>query len=182
MGNHIHLLVRMHTGDGLSDDEIRRRFHLYYGPASGREVAAGQIPGLRAKWGNLSEYMREITQSGELKHLAAERSWREIECAMQTGKPSEFVSVLRECEALAALLPEIDCLFGVPQPEKYHPEIDTGVHLQMALDIAAELATLQRLEHRPRTVSPSGPHDFEISFVASHRSSLPLAPRRGNRA
>ena len=84
--------------------------------------------------------MREITQSGELKHLAAERTWREIERAMQAGKPSEFVSVLRECEALAALLPEVDCLFGVPQPEKYHPEIDTGVHLLMALDIAAELA------------------------------------------
>ena len=84
--------------------------------------------------------MREITRSGELEHLAAERTWREIERAMQTGKPSEFVRILRECEALAVLLPEVDCLFGVPQPEKYHPEIDTGVHLMMALDIAAELA------------------------------------------
>lgn len=83
--------------------------------------------------------MREITQSGELQHLAAERTWREIERAMESAKPSVFVSVLRQCEALEALLPEVNALFGVPQPEKYHPEIDTGTHLLMALDIAADL-------------------------------------------
>ena len=85
------------------------------------------------------ELMREITRSGELQHLAAERIWREIEAAMKTAKPSGFVSVLRECGALEALLPEVDVLFGVPQPEKYHPEIDTGVHLLMALDAAASI-------------------------------------------
>jgi len=86
------------------------------------------------------ELMREITRSGELGHLAPERTWREIERAMQTEKPSEFVSVLRECGALEVLLPEINALFGVPQPEKYHPEIDTGVHLLMALDVAAGMS------------------------------------------
>jgi tRNA nucleotidyltransferase (CCA-adding enzyme) len=86
------------------------------------------------------ELMREITQAGELQHLAPERIWREIERAMQTETPSVFVSVLRECGALDVLLPEVDALFGVPQPEKYHPEIDTGVHLLMALDVAAELS------------------------------------------
>jgi len=84
--------------------------------------------------------MREITESGELQHLAAERIWREIERAMKTQKPSVFVSVLRECGALEVLLPEVNRLFGVPQPEKYHPEIDTGVHLLMALDMAADLS------------------------------------------
>jgi tRNA nucleotidyltransferase (CCA-adding enzyme) len=84
--------------------------------------------------------MQEITQSGELQHLAAERTWREIERAMTTVKPSEFVSVLRVCGALQVLLPEVNALFGVPQPEKYHPEIDTGVHLLMALDVAADLS------------------------------------------
>ncbi len=84
--------------------------------------------------------MREITASGELEHLAAERVWREIERAMCADKPSRFVSVLRDCGALKVLLPEVDALFGVPQPEKYHPEIDTGVHLLMALDQAAELS------------------------------------------
>lgn len=83
--------------------------------------------------------MTEITRSGELQHLAAERVWREIERAMTMDNPAVFVSVLRDCEALEALLPEVNALFGVPQPEKYHPEIDTGVHLLMALDQAAEL-------------------------------------------
>jgi tRNA nucleotidyltransferase (CCA-adding enzyme) len=84
------------------------------------------------------DLMREITRSGELQHLAAERTWREIERAMQTERPSEFVRVLRDCDALKVLLPEVNTLFGVPQPEKYHPEIDTGVHLLMALDEAAK--------------------------------------------
>lgn len=83
--------------------------------------------------------MREITGSGELQHLAAERIWREIELAMKTEAPSEFVRVLRDCGALDELLPEVSRLFGIPQPEKYHPEIDTGVHLLMALDVAADL-------------------------------------------
>lgn len=83
--------------------------------------------------------MQEITCSGELQHLAAERVWREFEAAMRTERPSVFVSVLRDCGALKELLPEVDCLFGVPQPEKYHPEIDTGVHLLMSLDVAADV-------------------------------------------
>jgi len=84
--------------------------------------------------------MREITLSGELQHLAAERTWREIERAMVTSTPSVFVEVLRECGALQALLPEVEALFGIPQPEKHHPEIDTGTHLLMALDVAASLS------------------------------------------
>jgi tRNA nucleotidyltransferase (CCA-adding enzyme) len=84
--------------------------------------------------------MDEITRSGELQHLAAERIWREIELAMKTDSPSVFVQVLRECGALEDLLPEVNALFGVPQTEKYHPEIDTGVHLLMALDQATGLS------------------------------------------
>ena len=85
------------------------------------------------------ELMQEIARSGELQYLAPERTWREIESAMRTEKPSEFVRVLRDCGALEVLLPEVNKLFGVPQPAKYHPEIDTGVHLLMALDSAAKL-------------------------------------------
>lgn len=84
--------------------------------------------------------MREITLSGELQHLAAERVWREFERAMATQKPSEFINVLREVEALEVLLPEVNNLFGVPQPETYHPEVDTGIHVLMALDAAAGLS------------------------------------------
>ncbi|MCW8925260.1 MAG: multifunctional CCA addition/repair protein [Xanthomonadales bacterium] len=83
--------------------------------------------------------MGDITLSGEVEHLAAERTWREIERALATPAPSVFVEVLRECGALQVLLPEVEALFGVPQPKKYHPEIDTGAHLLMALDIAAGL-------------------------------------------
>ena len=84
--------------------------------------------------------MLEITESGELEHLAAERIWREVERAMSADNPSEFVTVLRDCGALQVLLPEVNALFGVPQAEKYHPEIDTGVHLLMALEQAAEIS------------------------------------------
>jgi tRNA nucleotidyltransferase (CCA-adding enzyme) len=84
--------------------------------------------------------MHEITRSGELGHLAAERTWREIERALTTPAPSVFVRVMRDCGALQALLPEVEALFGVPQPEKHHPEIDSGAHLLLALDVAAGLS------------------------------------------
>jgi len=81
--------------------------------------------------------MHEITESGELSHLVPERVWGEIESALSTGQPGVFIEVLRQCGALLVLLPEVDVLFGVPQPEKHHPEIDTGVHVIMAMNLAA---------------------------------------------
>lgn len=86
------------------------------------------------------QLMRRITESGELADLAAERVWAEICDALATSRPSRFIEVLRECGALAELLPEVDALFGVPQVKKYHPEVDTGVHVLMAMDMAASLA------------------------------------------
>jgi len=83
------------------------------------------------------DLMREITASGELDHLAAERVWAEVASALAEPAPGAFVTVLRECGALAALLPEVDRLFGVPQSARYHPEIDTGRHLLLCLDEAA---------------------------------------------
>jgi len=70
-------------------------------------------------------------------HLVPERVWGEIESALSTGQPGVFIEVLRQCGALLVLLPEVDVLFGVPQPEKHHPEIDTGVHVIMAMNLAA---------------------------------------------
>lgn len=84
--------------------------------------------------------MRGITESGELAHLAAERIWTEVAGAMAAARPGAFVEVLRSCGALKVLLPEVDALFGVPQPEKYHPEIDTGLHVTMAMNLAAREA------------------------------------------
>ncbi len=85
------------------------------------------------------ELMRHIAQSGEFDHLVAERVWAEIREALGTSRPSRFVSTLRECGALATLLPEVDRLFGVPQPERHHPEVDTGAHLLLCLDVAADM-------------------------------------------
>jgi tRNA nucleotidyltransferase (CCA-adding enzyme) len=84
--------------------------------------------------------MSEIVRSGEMQALVAERVWVETERALGEERATVFWEVLRECGALAALFPEIDRLFGVPQPEKYHPEIDTGVHTLQVLDVACELA------------------------------------------
>ncbi len=83
--------------------------------------------------------MSEIVAQGELAHLPAERIWSELERALGERNPERFVQVLRDCGALAKLLPPLEALFGVPQTEKYHPEIDTGVHTLMALQQAALL-------------------------------------------
>lgn len=81
--------------------------------------------------------MRTISQSGELSHLVAERIWKETEIALNEKTPSVFFQVLRDCGALHCLMPEIDQLFGVPQPPQHHPEIDTGIHTMMVVDAAA---------------------------------------------
>lgn len=78
--------------------------------------------------------MEEISKSGELELLSSERIWREISLALESDTPAEFVKTLRDCGALKVILPEVDALFGVPQPEKYHPEIDTGVHILLCLE------------------------------------------------
>ena len=83
--------------------------------------------------------MAEIVDQGELAHLPAERIWVELERALGERDPQVFVQVLRDCGALEALLPEVEALFGVPQTERYHPEIDTGIHTLMALQQAARL-------------------------------------------
>ncbi|MEX2481959.1 MAG: multifunctional CCA addition/repair protein [Gammaproteobacteria bacterium] len=84
--------------------------------------------------------MRDVVASGELATLAPERVWQELRRALAAPRPERFIQVLRDCDALKALLPEIDCLFGVPQPPRYHPEIDTGEHVLLALAQAVRLA------------------------------------------
>ena len=84
--------------------------------------------------------MRQMVRDGEVDHLVPERVWAETRKALAEPQPSAFLRVLRACGALAVLFPEIDALYGVPQRAKFHPEIDTGVHLEMVLDAAACLA------------------------------------------
>jgi tRNA nucleotidyltransferase (CCA-adding enzyme) len=118
--------------------------------------------------------MRRITADGEIDALVPDRVWRETESALLGPDSRVFFETLRECGALAVLFPEIDRLFGVPQPEQWHPEVDTGVHVMMVLDQAAKL-------------SP----DLEVRFAAlvhdlgkgtTRKHSLPSHPgheRRG---
>jgi tRNA nucleotidyltransferase (CCA-adding enzyme) len=81
--------------------------------------------------------MCELSASGELAALTAERSWKEMSRALMEEHPQVFIQVLRECGALKVLLPEVDALFGIPQPAAHHPEIDTGIHVLAVLEQAA---------------------------------------------
>ena len=91
------------------------------------------------------QLMREMVQHGEADHLVAERVWQELARGLMEATPSRMFDVLIECGALKVVLPEVDRLWGVPQRADYHPEIDTGVHLMMVLDMSARL-------HAPLTV------------------------------
>ena len=82
--------------------------------------------------------MQDMVAAGEVDALVSERVWQELSKGLMSAKPSRMLQVLRECGALKVLLPEVDRLYGVPQPPEHHPEIDTGVHLEMVLDETAK--------------------------------------------
>ena len=81
--------------------------------------------------------MRAMVDSGEVDALVPERVWQELSRGLMEKTPSRFFTTLRECGALQRILPEVDALFGVPQPPQYHPEIDCGIHTMMVTDAAA---------------------------------------------
>jgi tRNA nucleotidyltransferase (CCA-adding enzyme) len=85
------------------------------------------------------ELMRAMVADGEADHLVPERVWQELARGLMEEKPSRMFEILRECGALARILPEVDRLWGVPQRADYHPEVDTGVHNMMVLDMSARL-------------------------------------------
>jgi tRNA nucleotidyltransferase (CCA-adding enzyme) len=120
-----------HVSPAFAEDPVRilrvARFAARYAPL-GFRVAAETL-----------ELMRRMVADGEAAALVPERVWAETEKALAEPCPDVFIEVLRECGALAVIYPEIDALFGVPQPEKWHPEIDTGVHQLMALRQAVSL-------------------------------------------
>ena len=84
--------------------------------------------------------MREMARDGELAELVPERVWQELSRALTYATPSAFLRTLRDCDALAQVLPEVDALYGVPQRAEYHPEVDTGLHQELVSDMAARLA------------------------------------------
>lgn len=121
-----------HVSDAFREDPVRilrvARFAARFVPL-GFTVAPETIA-----------LMREMVAAGEAAALVAERVWQETESALGAPRPDVFISTLRECGALAVIFPEVDALFGVPQPARWHPEIDTGIHLLMALRQAALLS------------------------------------------
>ena len=124
--------VLRHVSDAFVEDPVRvlrvARFAARFAPL-GFTVADETMT-----------LMQQMVRDGEVDHLVPERVWAETRKALTEPQPSAFVRVLRDCGALAVLFPEIDALYGVPQRAEFHPEIDTGVHLEMVLDAAARLA------------------------------------------
>jgi tRNA nucleotidyltransferase (CCA-adding enzyme) len=120
-----------HVSEAFTEDPVRilrvARFAARYAPL-GFEVAQETLA-----------LMRRMVDDGEANALVPERVWAETEKALAEPRPDVFIGVLRDCGALRVIYPEIDALFGVPQPEKWHPEIDTGVHQLMALRAAVKL-------------------------------------------
>ncbi|HVR80814.1 MAG TPA: multifunctional CCA addition/repair protein [Luteimonas sp.] len=86
------------------------------------------------------QLMRAMVDSGELSALMPERVWQELSRALASKRPSAFLRTLHDCGALAVVLPEVDALYGVPQRAEFHPEVDTGVHVELVCDMAAQLA------------------------------------------
>jgi tRNA nucleotidyltransferase (CCA-adding enzyme) len=122
--------VLRHVSEAFAEDPVRilrvARFAARYAPL-GFSVANETLA-----------LMRQMVADGEASALVAERVWTETEKALGEPSPDVFISVLRDCGALKIVFPEIDALFGVPQPEKWHPEIDTGIHQLMALRAAVK--------------------------------------------
>ena len=120
-----------HVSEAFAEDPVRimrvARFAARYA-SLGFEVADETLA-----------LMRRMVEDGEANALVAERVWAETEKALAEPNPEVFISVLRACGALKVVYPEVDALFGVPQPEKWHPEVDTGVHQLMALRAAVKL-------------------------------------------
>lgn len=129
--------ILRHVSPAFGEDPLRvlrvARFAARYHPL-GFRVAPETL-----------QLMREIAQSGELAALTPERVWMEIHKTLKEANPDVFIEVLRECGALAILLPEIHALYGVPNPAQWHPEIDTGIHTMMVLRIACILTDNSRV-------------------------------------
>ncbi|TWI06827.1 multifunctional CCA addition/repair protein [Aerolutibacter ruishenii] len=124
--------VLRHVSPAFAEDPLRvlraARFMARFAPL-GFEVAPATVA-----------LMRQMVEAGELEHLVPERVWQELRRALSAARPSAFLATLRACGALAVVLPEVDALYGVPQRAEFHPEVDTGVHVELVCDMAARIA------------------------------------------
>ncbi|HBC5555938.1 TPA: multifunctional CCA addition/repair protein [Proteus mirabilis] len=127
----IHAKLLRHVSDAFSEDPLRvlrvARFAARFAPL-GFTIAPETM-----------SLMQEMTNSGELNALTAERVWKETEKALHSQAPQVYFEILHQCGALKILFPEINALFGVPAPKKWHPEIDTGIHTMMVLAMVSRL-------------------------------------------
>ncbi|GAB4352807.1 MAG: multifunctional CCA addition/repair protein [Gammaproteobacteria bacterium] len=112
--------------------------------------------------------MREMVENGEVDALVPERVWAELSRALTESHPRPFFEVLRDCGALARILPEIDRLFGVPQPVQHHPEVDCGLHSLMVLEQAARLSDSPEVRFAALT-HDLGKADTPAKILPSHR-------------
>ena len=124
--------VLRHVSPAFAEDPVRvlrvARFAARYAPL-GFRIADETLA-----------LMRAMVDAGEVEHLVAERVWAETRKALGEPEPSAFLKALRACGALRVLFPEVDALYGVPQRAEFHPEVDTGTHIELVLDMAARLA------------------------------------------
>ncbi len=124
--------VLRHVGPAFAEDPLRvlraARFMARFA-AHGFTVAP-----------ETTALMREMVVAGELSELTPERVWKELVGALRASRPSAFLRTLRDCGALAVVLPEVDALYGVPQRSEFHPEVDTGLHIELVCDMAARIA------------------------------------------
>jgi tRNA nucleotidyltransferase (CCA-adding enzyme) len=124
--------VLRHVSPAFAEDPVRvlrvARFAARYAPL-GFRVADETLA-----------LMRRMVDDGEVDHLVAERVWAETRKALTEPEPSAFLRALRACGALRVIFPEVDALYGVPQRAEFHPEVDTGAHVELVLDAAARLA------------------------------------------
>lgn len=136
-------LTDPYSGQRDIKDKVLRHVSLAFAEDPVRILRLARFAARFADFSVASEtmdLMRRMVSQGEVHALVAERVWQELSRGLMEAKPSRMFDVLRDCGALAVLLPEVDRLWGVPQPEAHHPEIDTGVHLMMVLDMAATLS------------------------------------------
>ncbi|MDQ0009642.1 tRNA nucleotidyltransferase (CCA-adding enzyme) [Luteibacter jiangsuensis] len=128
----IHTRTLRHVSEAFAEDPVRllrvARFAARYAPLG--FTVAGETMAL----------MRRMVEDGEVDHLVPERVWAETRKALAEPAPSAFLRVLRDSGALRVLFPEVDALYGVPQRPEFHPEVDTGIHVELVLDAAARLA------------------------------------------
>ncbi|WP_031437122.1 multifunctional CCA addition/repair protein [Methylobacter tundripaludum] len=130
--------------------DLEKRIFRHISPAFAEDpVRILRVARFAARYGHLGFTLAEETRllmqsmvtAGEVDHLVPERVWAELFKALGEKSPSAFFYTLKDCAALDKIFPEINGLFGVPQPEKYHPEIDTGIHVMLCLEQAARLSS-----------------------------------------